>query len=65
MAERKRATWRSYFLEDIAPAYFIGNVVDTICGVDNVHSDFAWFTHQGSKRPHMEGEKRMKDCEKA
>jgi hypothetical protein len=45
---RTKARFRSYRLPEVAPAYFIGNVIDRTCSIDNQHSDFAWFTyHQG------------------
>ena len=57
-----RATWRSYQLENKASTYFIGNLVDTLCGVDNQQSDFGWFTHHGGKRPNMQKEVLLSQC---
>ena len=37
------SVWHSYHLRSMAPAYFVGNVVDSISLVDRRTSSFAWF----------------------
>lgn len=48
--EIQEALWKAYRLTDIAPSYFIGNVVDAACQVDNPRSDYAWFAYRDGKR---------------
>ena len=48
--EKRKALWKSYRLTDIAPSYFIGNVVDAACQVDNERTDYAWFAYRDGKR---------------
>ena len=54
-----REYWRLYYLEDLAPSYFVGNLVDSICSVDNQQSDFAWFAYRDGKRARMISERRI------
>jgi hypothetical protein len=42
-SDEKGPVWHSYDLKDVAPAYFIGNLVDSISSVDRETSSFAWF----------------------
>lgn len=57
-ADADREYWRAYKLDHLAPSYFISNMVDGICNVDRVETDYAWFAHEGGKGPHMINEKR-------
>ena len=41
--------WHSYELPDVAPSYFLGNLVDWISQVDNGTASFAWFPALGGK----------------
>lgn len=60
--DAKREYWRAYHLEHLAPSYFLSNMVDGICNVDRVETDYAWFAHQGGKGPHKIDEKRAEEC---
>jgi len=60
--DSQREFWRAYKLERLSPSYFISNLVDAICNVDRNETDYAWFAHEGGKRPHMLGEKPVDDC---
>ena len=44
--------WHSYELPDVAPSYFVGNLVDWISAVDNSTASFAWFPVLGGKEIH-------------
>ena len=55
--ERKRNRWRCYDLYDLAPAYFVANLVDSISELDYKYSSFAWFPIRGGKKPNMRAEK--------
>ncbi len=44
--------FHAYQLEDVAPSYFIGNLVDSISPVDNETTSFAWFPELGGKEKH-------------
>jgi hypothetical protein len=44
--------WHSYELPDMAPSYFVGNLVDSISGVDR-SSAFAWFPVLGGKEQNI------------
>jgi hypothetical protein len=35
--------WHSYTLRGMAPSYFMGNLINSICSVDNSTAGFAWF----------------------
>jgi hypothetical protein len=63
VADRERKFWRAYELTRLAPSYFINNVVDAICNVDRVETDYAWFALEGGKRPHTLDERSVDDCE--
>lgn len=41
--------WHSYELPDVAPSYFVGNLIDWISSVDNQTASFAWFPMLGGK----------------
>jgi len=63
VTDAKRKYWRAYELKQLSPSYFVSNLVDAICNVDRIDTDYAWFAYQGGKRPHMLAEKRGEDCE--
>jgi len=35
--------WHSYLLSDVAPSYFMGNLIDSISSIDHSSASFAWF----------------------
>lgn len=37
------SVWHSYKLADMAPSYFMGNLVDSLSSIDNPRAAFAWF----------------------
>jgi hypothetical protein len=41
--------WHSYALPEVAPSYFMGNLIDWIGSIDNNTSSFAWFPAIGGK----------------
>ncbi len=41
--------WHSYALPDVAPSYFVGNLIDWISTVDHDTASFAWFPMLGGK----------------
>jgi hypothetical protein len=41
--------WHSYELPDVAPSYFVGNLIDWISSVDHQTASFAWFPMLGGK----------------
>ena len=43
--------WHAYSLENVAPSYFMGNLIDSIGSVDNSSAGFAWFPVLGGKEP--------------
>lgn len=43
------AVWHAYSLPDVAPSYFMGNLIDSIGSVDNSTAGFAWFPMLGGK----------------
>jgi hypothetical protein len=45
--------WHSYALPNVAPSYFIGNLVDSISKVDNNSAGFAWFPVLGGKERYL------------
>lgn len=59
-----REYWRVYELRALAKSYFISNLVDSICNVDRIVTDYSWFALEGGKGPHMipGGERRIEDC---
>ena len=44
--------WRSYKIRKLAPAYFVGNLIDHIASIDASSSSFAWFPIEGTKEAH-------------
>ncbi len=46
--------WHSYDLPNVAPSYFVGNLVDWISTVDNGTASFAWFPVLGGKEVHRQ-----------
>ena len=42
-------SWRSYELDQIAPTYFISNLLDSISPIDRPASAYAWFPSPGGK----------------
>ncbi len=62
-ADASREYWRAYDLQQLAPSYFISNMVDAICNVDRTETDYAWFAHEGGKRPHIIAEQSAEDCD--
>lgn len=62
--DANREYWRIYKLEDFAKSYFISNLVDSICDVDRVVTDYSWFAIRGGKGPNIiqDGERRVDDC---
>lgn len=50
--ERLGGCWRSYELENLAPSYFIGNLLLSLGGSEMSEADFAWFPIQNGKEPY-------------
>jgi len=48
--------WHAYNLPDIAPSYFMGNLIDWIGSVDTTSASFAWFPAIGGKEQFCIGE---------
>jgi len=46
------AVWHAYSLPDVAPSYFMGNLIDSIGSVDSSTAGFAWFPMLEGKEPH-------------
>lgn len=63
VVDLNRKYWRVYELNRLSASYFISNLVDAICNVDRNETDYAWFAHQGGKKPHMKAEKWLEECE--
>jgi hypothetical protein len=51
--------WRVYDLENLASAYFVGNVVDTITGISDGDNSGVWYPLTDGKKVHMLGEQIM------
>jgi hypothetical protein len=49
--------WRVYRLNHIAPAYFIGNVVDALSTLSGKNNAFAWYPLSDGKRAYLEAER--------
>lgn len=60
-----RRCWRAHDLQSLSLSYFVSNVVDAVCNVDRPGTYYAWFAHQGGKRPHMVQETWVEECEPA
>ena len=41
--------WHSYDLPDVAPSYFVGNLIDWLSSVDDPLTGYAWFPLLGGK----------------
>jgi hypothetical protein len=41
--------WHSYELPDVAPSYFVGNLIDSLSSIDDRSASFAWFPLLGGK----------------
>lgn len=50
-------SWRAYRLEDLASAYFVGNVVDALSTLSRKNNAFAWYPLSDGKRVHMQDER--------
>lgn len=48
----KGPVWHSYELPNVAPSYFIGNLIDWMTTVDQESAGFAWFPMLGGKEAH-------------
>ncbi len=46
--------WHSYELPEVAPSYFIGNLVDSISPLERSDAGYAWFPVLGGKEQHRE-----------
>ncbi|MFN9623620.1 MAG: DUF6602 domain-containing protein [Cyanobacteriota bacterium] len=44
--------WHSYELPEVAPSYFIGNLVDSISPLERSDAGYAWFPVLGGKEQH-------------
>jgi len=44
--------WHSYELPEVAPSYFIGNLVDSISPFEHSNAGYAWFPVLGGKERH-------------
>jgi hypothetical protein len=51
--------WRAYRLEDLASAYFVGNVVDALSTLSRKNNAFAWYPLSDGKRVHMRAERKL------
>lgn len=49
-ADRDRSYWRAYDLPQLAPSYFISNLIDGVCDLDRDGTDYVWFAHERGKR---------------
>jgi hypothetical protein len=47
-----RGVWHSYDLPEVAPSYFIGNLVDSISPFEQSDACYAWFPVLGGKEQH-------------
>lgn len=48
-SQERGPVWHSYKLPQVAPSYFLGNLIDWISSVDNQNAQFAWFPALGGK----------------
>lgn len=49
--------WEAYHLDHLAPAYFIGNVVDALSTLSRKNNAFAWYPLSEGKGVHMQAER--------
>ena len=55
---RPNQLWRAYELKDMAPAYFVHNVIESLCERSVIDNNFLWYPRQG-KEEHVRGERLM------
>lgn len=48
-SQERGEVWHSYELPEVAPSYFVGNLIDWITSVDDRSAGFAWFPLVGGK----------------
>jgi hypothetical protein len=60
---RNREYWRAYNLDQLAPSYFISNLIDSVCKLDRAETDYVWFAHERGKRHNLIREKAVEDCQ--
>lgn len=48
-SDERGPVWHTYDLPQVAPSYFLGNLVDWISSVDNSNAQYAWFPALGGK----------------
>jgi len=53
--------WHSYNLPDVAPSYFMGNLIDWIGSIENNTSGFAWFPAIGGKEQFFTARQNLPD----
>jgi len=53
----KRKYWRAYKLENLAPSYFISNLIQVVSKADPIETDYIWFALKDGKIPHIIAEK--------
>jgi hypothetical protein len=58
----QRAFWRTYRLRNLAPAYLVGNLIDSICDVERAETDYAFFAYREGKRGYRLDERRVEEC---
>lgn len=51
--------WRAYHLAEMAPAYFIHNVIESLCYRSVIDNNFVWYPREG-KESYQLGEKKRK-----
>lgn len=56
---RENELWRAYKLTDMAPAYFVHNVIESLCERSVIDNNFVWYPQQG-KEEYQLGEKRVR-----
>lgn len=63
VVDGERKYWRAYDLGDLAPSYFISNLVDGVCDLDRTETDYVWFAYPDGKRQRRLSERRCEECE--
>lgn len=53
--KRPNQLWRAYELEEMAPAYFIHNVIESLCERSVIDNNFLWYP-KGGKEDHSRGD---------
>jgi hypothetical protein len=51
-SQERGPVWHTYNLPQVAPSYFLGNLVDWVSSVDHRTAQFAWFPALGGKERH-------------